>query len=66
MICVNCGDSFNAFMVWDLGCNVKAVSYICKDCFVSETHKWDLEHGKKHNIKVTEDIIFIDTKGGIK
>lgn len=62
MICIICNISFNDYEIWDLDANLKAVAYICKDCFIAEINTWDLQHGEKHNLKITDDIIFVDTK----
>ena len=54
-ICSICGAFYDTYTIYDLDADEKAVSYICRDCFLKETAIWDVEHNKRHNVVFKDD-----------
>ena len=60
MICKICGKVTSPYKVYELSCDLKADSYICKGCFLKETLNWNINHPNdtKH-IQVFNDMIVV-------
>jgi len=54
-ICSICGAFYDTYIIYDLDADKKAVSYICRDCFLKETAVWDAQHMVRHNVVFRDD-----------
>ena len=60
-ICNICEAFYDTYMIYDLDCGMKAVSYICRDCFMEQTAVWDIKHGTRHDVRFEGDKAIIQT-----
>ena len=58
-ICSICGAFFDTYSIYDLDADEKAVSYICRDCFIKKTTIWDAQHLVRHNIVFHGDKVVV-------
>jgi len=65
-ICSICGSFFDTYTIYDLDAGEKAVSYICRDCFLKETAIWGAQHRVRHSVRFQGDKIVVQlmTVGG--